>query len=95
MRVRKPGRFKATPAASLLGINGNENKSLRRNLTPQRHHLVVCPAFDQPHDVRRNRFHDPLVFVGITVQVVNVGDAALLVVLDAVPGVAAELERGS
>jgi hypothetical protein len=59
-----------------------------------RNDVAIRAILDQRHNAGRHGLHDALVFFGIVVPVIDRGDAALLVVLDAVHGVTAEAERG-
>ena len=56
---------------------------------------IIRTAFDQRYDLGRDRFHDALRLGLVTVPIIDVGDAAFLVVLNAVHGIAAEAERGN
>ena len=53
---------------------------------------VICTALDQRHDVGGDRFHDVPVLGGVIVNIINIADAAFLVILDAIHRGSAELQ---
>ena len=52
-----------------------------RVLTRKRQHLAAFLAFDQRHDLARDQLHDVFGLGFVAVPIINIGDAALAVIL--------------